>query len=350
MSSAFQVDWGAVNELFARLGDEARSRLRPSPPPEWAPPMLATLTDHYFSDPAWIFERKLDGERCLAFCLDGKARLLSRSRQHLDNTYPEIVDGLARQGTHDIVVDGEVVALERGQTSFALLQQRLGVTSAAAARKSPVAVYYYIFDVLHIDGYDTTALALRDRKALLRKALRYTDPLRFTSHRNAEGEAYFHFACAHGWEGLVAKRASSTYVSRRSPDWLKFKCSLGQEFVIGGFTDPAGSRVGMGALLVGYYDDRGLAYAGKVGTGFSTATLLALRSQLEGLEIANSPFTHGRIAERAVHWVRPVLVAQVVFSEWTREGKLRHPRFEGLRRDKEPGDVRRERPVSQQQR
>jgi bifunctional non-homologous end joining protein LigD len=334
-----------VNDLFARLGREARSRLRPSAPPEWVAPMLATLTDRYFSDPAWIFERKLDGERCLAYCVGGHVRLLSRSEQHLDGTYPEIVDGLARQDVPDIVIDGEVVALEHGQTSFSLLQQRLGVTHAEEARKSPVAVYYYIFDVLHLDGYDTTALPLRDRKALLRKALVYRDPLRFTAHRNTEGEAYFRSACTHGWEGLVAKLAESTYVSRRSPDWLKFKCSLGQEFVIGGFTDPAGSRVGLGALLVGYYDQGGLAYAGKVGTGFSTSTLQTLRAQLDALETAGSPFAHGRIVERGAHWVRPVLVAEVVFSEWTTDGKLRHPRFEGLRLDKQPEDVHRERPV-----
>ncbi|HXW79617.1 MAG TPA: non-homologous end-joining DNA ligase, partial [Acidimicrobiales bacterium] len=297
-------------------------------------------------DPTWIFERKLDGERCLAYCVGGEVRLLSRSQQHLDGTYPEIVDSLVRQDLPDVVVDGEVVALEHGQTSFELLQQRLGVTDPEAARKSPVAVYYYIFDLLHLDGFDTTAVPLRDRKALLRRALRYSDPLRFTSHRNTEGEAYFRFACAHGWEGLVAKRAGSTYVSRRSPDWLKFKCSLGQEFVIGGFTDPAGSRVGLGALLVGYYDDRGLAYAGKVGTGFSTTILRTLRTQLDALETAGSPFAHGRIVERGVHWVHPVLVAEVVFSEWTSDGKLRHPRFEGLRLDKQPGEVHRERPVS----
>jgi bifunctional non-homologous end joining protein LigD len=337
-----------MNEIFARLSGEARSRLRSCPSPEWVGPMLATLTDRYFSDSAWIFERKLDGERCLAYCVGGQVRLLSRSQQHLDGTYPEIVDGLQRQDGPDLVIDGEVVALARGQTSFALLQQRLGLTNPEEARRSPVAVYYYIFDLLHLDGYDTTALPLRDRKALLRKALRYSDPLRFTTHRNTEGEAYFRFACAHGWEGLVAKRAESTYVSRRSPDWLKFKCSLGQEFVIGGFTDPGGSRVGLGALLVGYYDEGELAYAGKVGTGFSTATLHALRAQLDGLEIAASPFTHDRIIERRVHWVRPVLVAEVVFSEWTGDGKLRHPRFEGLRLDKEAAEVHRERPVSPQ--
>jgi DNA ligase D-like protein (predicted ligase) len=306
--------------------------------------MLATLTDHYFSDPAWIFERKLDGERCLALKRDGQVHLLSRRRQHLDGTYPEIIDGLAQQTTPDLLVDGEVVAFEGSRTSFERLQQRLGITNPAEARRSPVAVFYYIFDLLYFGGYDTTAVALRDRKTLLRRALTYRGPLRFTSHRNTKGEEYFQFACAHGWEGLVAKRAASPYVSARSPDWLKFKCSFGQEFVVGGFTDPAGSRVGLGALLVGYYEGGDLVYAGKVGTGFSTATLLALRRQLDRLELDRSPFTRGRILERGAHWVRPELVAEVVFSEWTTDGKLRHPRFEGLRDDKAPGEVVRERP------
>ena len=172
--------------------------------------MLATLTGHYFSDPEWIFERKLDGERCLAFRRGGEVRLLSRSRQHLNSTYPEIVDGLSRPGAPDVVIDGEVVAFEGDRTSFERLQQRLGITNAAEARRSPVAVFYYIFDLLYLDGYDTTALSLRDRKTLLKAALQYTDALRFTPHRNETGEAYFQFACAHGWEGLVAKRASST--------------------------------------------------------------------------------------------------------------------------------------------
>ena len=153
-----------MTDLFARLGQDARARLRPSPPPGWVTPMLATLTGHYFSDAAWIFERKLDGERCLAFCVGGDVRLLSRSQQALNGTYPEIVESLAGQGRPDIVVDGEVVALEHGQTSFSLLQQRLGITDPDEARLSPVAVYYYIFDLLHLAGNDTTGLALRDRK------------------------------------------------------------------------------------------------------------------------------------------------------------------------------------------
>jgi bifunctional non-homologous end joining protein LigD len=338
------VEHGAAVGPFARLSPAARSRLRAAPAPEWVPPMLATLTDRYFSDPAWIFERKLDGERCLASRRNGQVLLESRSQQHLDNTYPEVVDALAEPSTPDVLVDGEVVAFEGSRTSFERLQQRLGITNREQARRSPVAVFYYIFDLLYFDGYDTTALGLRDRKTLLRGALTYRGPLRFTPHRNTTGEQFFQFACRHGWEGLVAKRADSRYVSARSPDWLKFKCSFGQEFVIGGFTSPAGSRVGLGALLVGYYDGADLVYAGKVGTGFSTATLLTLRQQLDALQTDGSPFRRGRVVERGAHWVRPELVAQVVFSEWTNDGKLRHPRFEGLRTDKAPTEVQRERP------
>jgi bifunctional non-homologous end joining protein LigD len=335
-----------VIDRFAKLPDAARARLRPAPHPSWVAPMLATLTDRRFSDSDWMYERKLDGERCLAFRNGAELRLLSRTQRPLDGTYPEIVDAIGVQLVEDVVIDGEVVAFERGRTSFERLQQRLGITDPAQARRSPVAVFFYVFDVLHLDGHDVTGLALRDRKALLRRALTFAGPLRYTTHRNTNGEALLAHACARGWEGVVAKRAAAPYVSRRSPDWLKFKCSAGQEFVVGGFTEPAGSRVGLGALLVGYYADGDLVYAGKVGTGYTQATLLDLRQQLTALEVPSSPFTRGRVAERGVHWVKPEMVAQVVFTEWTADGKLRHPRFEGLRRDKSPRDVVREQPAA----
>jgi bifunctional non-homologous end joining protein LigD len=306
--------------------------------------MLATLTDRRFSDPGWLFERKLDGERCLAFRDGPNLRLLSRKRQPLDRTYPELVDVLAPQEPADFVVDGEVVAFEDGRTSFARLQQRIGITDPWLAHRSPVAVYYYLFDLLYIDGYDITQLPLRARKAQL-GTFRFGGRLRLTRHRNTEGEAAFESACARAWEGVIAKRADAPYRSGRSTDWLKFKCSRGQEFVIGGFTDPSGSRVGLGALLVGYYDDGKLRYAGKVGTGYTEAMLRDLRRRLDALEVPSSPFDDARIKQRGVHWVRPELVAQVAFTEWTPEGKLRHPRFEGLRFDKAPTEVRRERPT-----
>jgi bifunctional non-homologous end joining protein LigD len=330
--------------LFADLPEQSQQLLRPGPQPEWIGPMLATLTHRRFSDPDWIFERKLDGERCLAYCSGRTVRLLSRNRQRLGGTYPEIVDLLQSGREHDVVIDGEVVAFEDGRTSFSRLQKRMGLTDPEAARRSGVAIFYYVFDLLHLDGYEVTRLPLRDRKALLRKAVRYRAPLRFTSHRNREGEAYFADACRSGWEGLIAKRAASPYASRRSPDWLKFRCSNQQELVVGGFTEPRGSRVGLGALLLGYYEDGKLVYAGKVGTGFDVATLLSLRQRLDELEQPRSPFAStARIRESGVHWVKPVLVAEVAFTEWTTDGMLRHPRYLGLRRDKPARQVVRER-------
>ena len=306
--------------------------------------MLATLTHTHFSADGWIFERKLDGERCLAFRRGSQVRLLSRNELALTNTYPEIADALRTQA-HDVVVDGEVVALENGQTSFSRLQRRFGISDAAVARSSPIAVTYFIFDVLHLDGQDVRRLPLRSRKALLEQCLTFTDPLVFTTHRDREGEAYLDEACHLGWEGLIAKRDDAPYVSKRSPDWLKFKCSNEQEFVIGGFTDPMRSRVGFGALLIGYHEGGQLMYAGKVGTGFDTATLLDLRRQLDGLAQADAPFAPTpRIRAAGTHFVRPELVAQIGFAEWTNDGLLRHPRYLGLRDDKDAADVVRERP------
>jgi bifunctional non-homologous end joining protein LigD len=333
----------AAERLLALSGQEL-TRVQKVPHPAWIEPMLATLTDRRFSDPNWIFERKLDGERCLASRKGDVMKLFSRNQKRLENTYPEVADRLLAQVTDDFVIDGEMVAFDHGRTSFERLQQRSGISDPDRARASPVAVTYYIFDLMYLDGYDTRALPLRSRKALLRKAFRFELPLRFTTHRKGEGEEYFAFACAHGWEGLVAKRADSLYTSRRSPDWLKFKCQGGQEMVVGGFTDPGGSRIGFGALLLGYYEGDELRYAGKVGTGFDDRTLRELRRRMDGLEIKGSPFSGGRRFERGTHFVRPVLVAQVGFTEWTRDGMLRHPRFLGLREDKSAKEVTRERP------
>jgi DNA ligase D-like protein (predicted ligase) len=332
-----------TGDLLAALPAEARRLLRACPQPEWMPPMLATLTHRRFSSPDWIFERKLDGERCLAFVQGGAARLRSRTRHRLDGTYPEIVDALGAATEHDVVVDGEVVAFDDGRTSFARLQGRIGITDPVLARRSGIPVAYHVFDLLHADGHDVTGLPLRLRRTLLRRALRFRAPLHVTVHRNAEGERLLDEACRQGWEGLIAKRAESPYVGRRSPDWLKLKCSNRQEMVVGGFTDPRGRRVGFGALLIGYHDDSRLVYAGKVGTGYDTATLRRLRSRLDALEQPQSPFLRGEGREPGVHWVRPELVAEVEFTEWTVDGRLRHPRFVGLRDDKPAGEVRRER-------
>jgi len=307
--------------------------LRPAALPDRVTPMKAVLTDERFSDPDWIYERKLDGIRCIAIKGDARVRLLSRNDLSLNGRFPEVVDALEQDPATNIVLDGEVVAFDGAQTSFARLQQR---------GERPTPVFFYVFDLLHLGGDDTTALPLRERKALLRHAVRFEGPLRLTPHRNRDGEALFREACQKGWEGVIAKRADSPYTHGRSRDWLKFKCSAEQELVIGGFTAPRGSRTELGALLLGYYEDGTLRYAGKVGTGFTQATLRDLAALLDPLRQERSPFAD-EVRERDVSWVQPRLVAQVGFSEWTRDGRLRHPRFLGLREDKSAEEVVRER-------
>jgi DNA ligase D-like protein (predicted ligase) len=308
--------------------------------------MLATLTEKRFSDPAWLYERKLDGERCLAFREGRAVGLMSRNQLRIDNHYPEVAEALVVQPRSRFIVDGEIVAFDRGRPSFARLQRRMQLRDPEAARRTGVAVYFYVFDVLHAQGFDVTRVELRHRKAILRNLLSYGGPLRFTTHRVRAGEALLQKACGEGWEGVIAKRADSPYVHRRSPDWLKFKCVNEQEFVIGGFTDPKGSRTGFGALLIGYYEGGRLAYAGKVGTGFDDVLLGFLSKELSRLERKEPPFDDGPLPRKGVHWVEPELVCEIGFAEWTRDGQLRHPRFLGLREDKSPGDVVRERPQS----
>jgi len=322
----------------------AASSVRPDQP-SWLDPELATLTQERFSDPGWIFERKLDGERCLAFRSGSQVRLMTRNQKEDTSTYPEVTEALAAQRASDFIIDGEIVAFDGDQTRFARLQQRLGVRHPGPDLRAEVPVCYYVFDVLWADDRDVRRLPLRERKQILRKLLAFAGPLRFTEHKDTDGEAYFRQACASGWEGVIAKRADAPYRAGRTRDWLKFKCETGQEFVIGGFTDPRGTRTGFGALLLGYNDTgRQLVYAGKVGTGFSRQTLTSLHATLAGLEQDRPPFGHGRLPRSGVHWVQPRLVAQVGFSEWTTGGELRHPRFQGLRDDKDPTDVVRELP------
>jgi bifunctional non-homologous end joining protein LigD len=330
-----------VSTALDILDEEGRRGLHKRRQPRWTAPMLATRDT--FSDPEWIYERKLDGVRCLVFRAPRGVRLRSRNRRDLNPTYPELVDDLEREPCRDFIADGEIVAFEGNRTSFSRLQRRIGLRDPTEARRSRVAVYLYLFDLLHLDGYDVTRLTLHDRKRLLKRALSFAGHVRFTPHRVEHGERALAEACRKGWEGLIAKRAAAPYVHRRSRDWLKFKCGNRQEMVIGGYTDPKGSRVGFGALLVGYYDGGVLRYAGKVGTGYDDALLEDLAARLRGLERTTCPF-EATPHEKAVHWVTPRLVGEVGFTEWTGDGKLRHPRFLGLRPDKNARQVRRERP------
>ncbi|MBQ0862374.1 non-homologous end-joining DNA ligase [Streptomyces sp. RK75] len=335
-----------MSDLLDTLPADQRALLRRAPPGAALAekPMRAELTGRRdFPASGFIFERKLDGVRVLAVREDGSARLLSRSGRRVEATYPEIADALAAQSRADFTVDGEIVAFAHGRTDFARLQQRMQLSTERQARASGVAITYYVFDLLRLDGMDLTRLPLRARKSLLRRALDFHAPLRFTTHRNEGGPQLLDEACRHGWEGLIAKRADGRYQPRRSSDWLKLKCAGGQELVIGGFTEPAGSRVGFGALLLGYYEEGALRYAGKVGTGYDRGTLVTLRRGLDELEVRRCPFADP-VREHGAHWVEPRLVAQIGFTEWTRDGMLRHPRFLGLRDDKRPEDVVRETP------
>ena len=318
---------------LARLAPDQRALLVPAPLPNAVVPMAATLTEERFSDPAWVFERKLDGIRCIAIADERGARLLSRNGLSLDARFPEIRAAIAMQPAVPFVVDGEIVAFEGSATSFSRLQQR--------GRGRPAEAFLYLFDVLHLGGRDTTRLPLRARKGLLAHAISFGGPIRYTPHRNRDGEELFRRACAAGWEGLIAKRADAPYTHGRSRDWLKFKCAAEQELVVGGYTAPRGSREDLGALLLGYYEDGRLRYAGKVGTGFTRATLRDLASRLAPLRRSDPPFADAPRLRDAT-WVEPQLVAEVGFTEWTRDGRLRHPRFLGLRDDKAAREVVRE--------
>ncbi|MGH3423298.1 MAG: non-homologous end-joining DNA ligase [Nocardioidaceae bacterium] len=308
----------------------------------WIEPMAATLTNDRFSDPGWLFERKLDGVRTLATRYAGRTRLMSRNRKDVSSSYPEIVTALDETtDVADFVVDGEIVAFDGNRTSFAMLQKRIHQTDARTIAASGVPAYFYAFDLLRWDGHDARSLPLRERKSLLLDALDFTDPLRFTEHRLEHGEEAYEQACARGWEGVIAKRADGRYRSGRSRDWLKFKCVREQEFVVGGLTPPSGSRHGLGALLIGHHASDGLRYAGKVGTGFTEAMIAELRKRLDPLEQSASPFVDPP-REKGARWVRPELVVQVAFSEWTTAGRLRHPSYKGIRTDKAAADVVRE--------
>ncbi len=301
--------------------------------PRWIAPELATLVDKPFSDENWIFEEKFDGIRCIAIKVKGKVTLFSRNHKLLNDDFPQIVSALEAKKSKDYVVDGEVVAFKGRASSFAALQNR--------ARKK-IALHFYIFDLLIWDGEELVKLPLLERKKLLKAHFPFGGPIHFTPHVKGAGETFYRKMCKLGLEGAIAKRLDASYVSKRTRDWLKFKCSKGQELVIGGYTEPQGSRMNFGALLVGYYERGKFHYAGKVGTGFDTATLDSLGAKLKKIEKKSSPFVE-EIKEKTVHFVRPSLVCEVGFTEWTNEGKLRHPRFLGLRKDKPAKSVVRER-------
>ncbi|HEX4107492.1 MAG TPA: non-homologous end-joining DNA ligase, partial [Solirubrobacteraceae bacterium] len=289
--------------------------------------MLATLTDRRDFGEDWLLERKFDGERCVARRDGGEVRLESRTAKDLTGTYPEVRSALLSQPHRELVLDGEVVAFDGKQTSFSRLQQRLGVTSPSAERVAANPVVYCVFDLLELDGDDLRDLPLLERRASLKGAIRPSVALQLSEAWREDSQQRFAQACRAGWEGLIAKRVAAPYVAGRSRDWLKLKCVWEQEFVIGGYTDPSGSRPDFGALLVGYYEDGTLRYAGKVGTGYTLATLRELGARLRKRQTPEPPFVDARPIPKGTHWTRPDVVAQIGFAEWTNDGRLRQPRF-----------------------
>lgn len=322
--------------------DDAVS-LAPDGLPRWLEPMAAsTAPDGWTPGDGWVLERKLDGVRVVAYVAGEEVRLLSRNRIRQEDVYPEVADALCAGAVlDDMVVDGEVVAFDGEATSFERLQQRMHVHDEVRSRRSSVSVTYLAFDLLWLAGRDVRTLPLRDRRALLTQALEPEEAVRFSEVLDGPSGPLLAQATAEGWEGLIAKRAASSYQGRRSRDWVKLKVVRQQELVVVGFTEPSGGRAALGALLVGYHDDGVLRYGGKVGTGFTEAVLRSLRATLGPLEVDVAPVIDPP-REKGAHWVRPELVAQVGFGEWSAAGRLRHPRFLGLRDDKDPADVVRE--------
>lgn len=277
--------------------------------PEWLEPMAATLTQERFSGPGWLFERKFDGIRLLAYKRGDDIQLYSRNR--LPQHAPGLTTAIARLPVAELILDGEATWDGSGR--------------------------YHVFDILWLNGHNVTSLPLEDRRALL-KELPFTPPM--TRVELLDDPEPWERARREGWEGVMAKRRGSPYEHRRSKHWLKMKCEFAQELVVGGFTDPQGTRVGLGALLVGFYEGGDLVFAGKIGTGFDTKLLLDLRARLDALEIPKPPFTKAvGLPRLRAHWVRPEIVVQAAFIEWTGNDKLRHPRLLGVRFDRSARDV-----------
>ncbi len=310
--------------------------------------MLATLVDEPFDHPEWIFETKWDGVRATCH-IDSRAgmTLVSRTGQDLTGTFPEL--GVLRRAFSGlpITVDGEVVTLDQhGRSSFQRLQARINRLRPTPREIEAVPVHYVVFDVMEHRGKDVRGLPLEQRREILKAAIVAHDSvLAFSKDVRGEGCAAFAAAERTGLEGIMAKRLGSRYVGKRSRDWLKIKVHQRQEFVIGGWTEPRGSRQGFGALLLGVYDDGArLRYVGSVGTGFDETFLRSLSQRLKAIETTSAPFDKAPSTATAAHWVKPQLVAEVRFAEWTHGGSIRQPAFVGIRSDKQPRDVRHEVP------
>jgi len=339
-----------VSSDLAKLPGARRAEM-----PRVIHPMLATLVDEAFSSDEWLFELKWDGYRAVAFVDKGKVRLVSRNQNEFTPEFPELQEIASRVKAKHAVLDGEIVALdEQGRPSFSMMQQRSGLKTGTErrARDKSVPIVYYAFDLLYADGYDVMRVDLESRKDALKALLNTSELLRYSDHVVGQGEELYRAAREQKLEGIVAKKRNSCYIQKRSREWLKMKVTMQQECVIGGYTDPRGSREHFGSVVLGLYDDKDrLIPVGQAGSGFTQQTHEALWKRLKPLETPKSPFAFKPESPRKVHYVQPKLVAQIKFTEWTHEGqsgavKMRAPVFMGLREDKDPRECRFEMPVS----
>ena len=330
-----------LNKLLAKIPNVRRAAM-----PREIHPMLATLVEEPFDDPQWLYEVKWDGYRAVAFISEGRARLVSRNQNEMTSEFPEIAQAMQNLSVENAILDGEVVALdEEGRPSFSLMQQRTGMTSPGArgARNRAVPIVYYAFDLLYLNGHNLMAAPLEQRKALLQQAIPADKGfLRYSDHYPEQGTALYGVARDKGLEGIIAKLRTGAYVQKRSREWLKIKITRRQECVIAGYTDPKGSRENFGSIVLGLYDENGkLVHVGNAGSGFTESTHAALWKKLHALETDKNPFGGKIESTRRPHWIKPELVAEIKFSEWTHEGerggiKMRAPIYQGLRLDKKP--------------
>jgi bifunctional non-homologous end joining protein LigD len=311
-----------------------------APMPRQIQPMLATLVDAPFDDDEWLFEIKWDGFRALAFVNGGRVRLTSRNQNDLTGEFPDLKEIATQVNARHAILDGEIVALdEQGRPSFSLMQQRTGLLGPAS-RERGIAIVYYCFDLLYLDGYNLMRVDLEKRKEVLASIFSTSERIRYSEHFPGRGQDVFRVAADRGLEGIVAKRRAGCYIQKRSREWLKIKITKRQECVIGGYTDPRGSREHFGSIVLGLYDEKGrLIPVGQAGSGFTHKTHEEMWKRLQKLETSNSPFAYKPDSSRKVHYIRPEMVAEIKFTEWTHESegggvKMRAPVFQGLRFDK----------------
>jgi bifunctional non-homologous end joining protein LigD len=329
------------SKVVGKPAGQLFARARKAVMPDVIHPMLATLVDHPFSNPEWVFETKWDGFRSICFIRNGKARFVSRNQLEMTAQYPELANVGKQIGAREAILDGEIVALDKdGMPRFQLLQPRVGRKGGIEALRGKGQIVYYVFDLLYCDGFDLMPCPLTERKSMLSRMLKPAAFIKLSDHIIGDGEAFFEQIEKFHLEGMIAKRAASTYVRKRSSDWLKIKTVKRSEVVIGGYTEPRGSRAHFGALVVGLYRNHELHYVGHTGGGFNERTLAQLHQLMQPLVTERCPFIAKPKTNEPVKWIKPKLVAEVKFTEWTADTRMRQPIFVGLREDKRPEECR----------